>query len=143
MGGGILALLLVAALGAAHAFVLPSMTAHQRCATSLQAVTTRRALLSQAVAFGAALAVPALALAEGYEDLSADDAPEPVRETLTDEERIKRKLEAQAKATGKGSSGRQSYQERTANEIAKQKAASRKSAKQRQEDLCEQLGRGC
>ncbi|KAG5184331.1 hypothetical protein JKP88DRAFT_262844 [Tribonema minus] len=83
------------------------MTAHQRCATSLQAVTTRRALLSQAVAF---LAVPALALAEGYEDLSADDAPEPVRETLTDEERIKRKLEAQAKATGKGSSGRQSYQ---------------------------------
>jgi hypothetical protein len=62
------------------------------------------------VALGVGIALPALAFAEGYEDLSADDAPaEPVKKPLTEQERIARKLEAQAKATGKGGSGRQTY----------------------------------
>jgi hypothetical protein len=34
-------------------------------------------------------------------------------------------------------------QERTSGELAKQKAMTKKTQKQRQEDLCENLGRGC
>jgi hypothetical protein len=69
-----------------------------------------RAFFAKGVALGVGIALPTLAVAEGYEDLSADDAPaEPVKKQLTEQERIARKLEAQAKATGKGGSGRQSY----------------------------------
>jgi hypothetical protein len=67
--------------------------------------------LTAVAAATAAAALPlAPAFADGLEDLSADDAPAEPKKVSTDEERIKRKLEAQARATGKGASGRQTYQ---------------------------------
>ena len=49
--------------------------------------------------------------ANELEDLSSSDSIEDVNKvSLSEEERIKRKLEAQAKLTGKDSSGRESYQ---------------------------------
>mmetsp|Transcript_2578 Transcript_2578/g.3507 ORF Transcript_2578/g.3507 Transcript_2578/m.3507 type:complete len:136 (+) Transcript_2578:137-544(+) len=91
---------------------------------------------------GVTSVVSALISVSDIEDLSLDDAATISPKAMTEDERVRRKLKAQEEATGMKYSGRQSYQERTANELLKQKAM-KKSAKQRQQDLCEELGRGC
>ena len=90
-----------------------------------QAPLSRRQLVLGTVALIPAVAMPVL----------ADDAAD-------EEERIRRKLAAQAKA-GNKSDGKKSYSEEFKAEQDKKKAIKQKTKEEKRDDLCELLGRGC
>ena len=68
----------------------------------------------------------------------ADEADEKAAE----QERIRKKMEALAKADKKETSGRKSYKASLEQERNKQNDL-KMDAKKRREELCETLGRGC
>lgn len=117
--------------------VLASAAVCNSLSTGAPRLSRRRALagLGSAVFLGGARA-PVFAL-DDLDDLAMPEgaaAPPP----LSEAERVVLKLEAQ-----KNSSDRVSREERLRLEQAKTKAEKGKTKQQKQDDLCEMLGRGC
>mmetsp|Transcript_4556 Transcript_4556/g.6926 ORF Transcript_4556/g.6926 Transcript_4556/m.6926 type:complete len:138 (+) Transcript_4556:168-581(+) len=122
------------------AFSAPSTCATTRSNTALDAETpSRRAFLSNAVAFGAAAAVSVLpAFAEDVDDLAMpSEAEDKINTAAEMEERIRKKRELQKKATKPAT-----FKESFSKEQDKQKDL-QKSKEERRAALCEELGRGC
>ena len=122
---------LLAALFSAIALLLQA-----RCASGF-GMTSRRGALSQfaKASVGLGLGVPLVSRADGLEDLSAPTAAE------EEEERTRRKLEAQKAASKKGA--KVSYKDSVMKEVQQKKDRASRTSKQLQQDKCEVLGRGC
>lgn len=92
-----------------------------------QSMERRRAL-------GLVVTLPLVSVFPAFADEASDAEAE-------EEARIRRKLAAQAKAGS--DTGKKSYSEELKAEREKERELSSKSKKEKREDMCELLGRGC